>query len=279
MLSHQRLAPWGLALLAGGVAAAGPFLTEIDTQTWVFGNDLWNVTEGPNYATKLFSTIVPGQDLVGDAWGHYSDIDGATLLEWTSASIVGQGDNYIDIAFVSDLVDFHWVVFDDLQGAYQYIVNKDTPWMEILRSLWRLNPDLFLNGRTNTKDDILPPFSLYTNATEVQDETFELANGTCCITKYDWANFVRSRDFYGIYGPDVVGSWWIHPSTEYFTGNQLSQTLTVHRESATGDSVQLNVFQDTSHFRVGNDTLAPVSKIWGPWLWYLVCIFPIFPFQ
>lgn len=29
------------------------------------------------------------------------------------------------------------------------------------------------------------------------------------------------------------------------------------------------MFQDTSHFRVGNDTLAPVGKIWGPWLWYL----------
>lgn len=43
----------------------------------------------------------------------------------------------------------------------------------------------------------------------------------------------------------------------------------VHRESSTGDAVQLNVFQDTSHFRVGNDTLAPAGKIWGPWLWYL----------
>lgn len=150
------------------------------------------------------------------------------MVTYTSASIVAQGEDYIDISFVSDEVDIHWVIFDDLQGAYHYVVNKATPWMEILRTLWRLNPDIFLNGRTNIKDDILPPFSLYANATEVQDETFELANGTI-ITKYDWSNYVRFRDFYGVYGPDVVGSWWIHPSTEYFTASQLSQTLTVSK--------------------------------------------------
>lgn len=74
MFPH-RVAHLGTALLAAaGAAASGPFLTQIDTQTWVFGNDFWNVTEGPNYATKLYSTIVPGQDLVGTAYGHYSDI-------------------------------------------------------------------------------------------------------------------------------------------------------------------------------------------------------------
>ncbi|KUI54168.1 Rhamnogalacturonate lyase [Cytospora mali] len=263
-----NLPVWGLALYLGQAAAKGPFLTDLGNQNWIFGNDLWNVTEGPYYATKLFSTILPGHDLVGSAYGHYVGIDGENNLEWTSASIVAEGPDYIDIAFSSTAADFHWVVFDDLQGAYQYIVNKATPEMEILRSLWRLDNQTFTRGRTNIKDDILPPFDLYGNATKVQDETWRLANGTY-ITKYDWSNFVRDRDFYGIYGPDVAGSWWIHPTTEYFTASQLSQTLTVHRESATGDSVQLNVFQDTSHFRVGNDTLSPVGKIWGPWLWYL----------
>lgn len=219
---------WSLALYLGAAAASGPFLTQIDTATWVFGNDHWNVTQGPSYGTKLYSSILPDQDLVGTAYGHYLDIGGAALASYTSASIVAQGDDYIDIALVSNDVDLHWVIFDDLQGAYHYVVNKNTPWLSILRTLWRLNPDIFLNARTYVKDDILPPFSLYANATEVQDETFELADGTI-ITKYDWSNYVRERDFYGVYGPDVVGSWWIHPSTEYFPGNQLSQTLTVRR--------------------------------------------------
>ena len=44
----------------------------------------------------------------------------------------------------------------------------------------------------------------------------------------------------------------------------------VHRESSTGDAVQLNVVQDTSHFQTQVTTSQPVGKIWGPWLWYLV---------
>lgn len=213
-----------IALYLGAAIAKGPFLTQINTSTWIFGNDHWNVTQGPNYATKLYSTILPGKDLVGTAKGHYLDSKGPA--SFTSASIVSRSDNYIDISFVSTTIDLHWVIFDDLQGAYQYVVNKNTPWTSIIRNVWRLNPNIFSNARTDIKDDVLPPFALYDEATEVQDETFQLANGTT-MTKYDWTSFVRERDFYGIYGPGVVGSWWIHPLTEYFPGNQLSQTLTV----------------------------------------------------
>lgn len=42
----------------------------------------------------------------------------------------------------------------------------------------------------------------------------------------------------------------------------------VHRESSTGDVVQLNMIHGT-HFMV-NSSDAFVDKVWGPWLWYLV---------
>lgn len=73
MLSGNRR-PQLWAALMGAAAATGPFLSQIDNSTWIFGNDYWNMTQGPNYGTKLFSTILPDQDLVGSAWGHYSDI-------------------------------------------------------------------------------------------------------------------------------------------------------------------------------------------------------------
>ncbi|KAH6645195.1 polysaccharide lyase family 4, domain III-domain-containing protein [Truncatella angustata] len=251
-------------LSCAAAAFAAPFLTQIDSSTWVFGNDIFNVTQGSTYATKVYYR---GHELVGTAVGHYMGYDGENNFLWKSAAITAQGDDYIDVAFTTSTGELHWVIFDDLAGSYQYFVNKGVPDLSILRTLWRLDPTLFLNARTYLRDQALPDYSLYANATKVQDETWELEDGTY-ITKYDFSDFVRDRDFYGLYGPEV-GSWYIFPGGDYHNSNQLSQTLTVHRESSTGDSVQLNVFQDTSHFRVGQTTPQPVGKIWGPWLWYL----------
>ncbi|TQN66095.1 Rhamnogalacturonate lyase [Colletotrichum shisoi] len=239
-------------------AAKGPFLEQINDSTW-----------GALYATKLFWEGVPGADLVGSAVGHYVGYDGENNLRFTNATVASRGTDYIDVSFSAAAGDFHWVIFDDLTGAYQYFVNRALPDISILRTLWRLAPDLFPNGRTHLKDEPLPDFSLYASATNVQDETWQLADGSF-ITKYDWSNAVRDRDFYGVYGPNA-GSWYIHPSTEseYYNSDHLSQTLTVHRESKTGDAVQLNVVQDTSHFRVGQTVAQPEGKVWGPWLWYL----------
>lgn len=50
------------------VRAREPFLIAIDKQTHVIGNDIWNVTIGRAYGTRLF---YKGIDLVGNATGHY----------------------------------------------------------------------------------------------------------------------------------------------------------------------------------------------------------------
>lgn len=48
--------------------ATGPFLKVVDNSTWVIGNELWNVTQGQTYGTKLY---YKDHDCVGDAVGHY----------------------------------------------------------------------------------------------------------------------------------------------------------------------------------------------------------------
>ncbi|KAF5020290.1 hypothetical protein F66182_7666 [Fusarium sp. NRRL 66182] len=219
-----------LSLLSPAVRASrGPFLQETGDGSWVMGNDLWNVTQGSVYAKNLYWKGVPGADLVGSASGHYLGYDGENNFRFTNATISAKGTHFIDVSFQSTAGDFHWVIFDDLSGAYQYFVNRALPNISILRTLWRLAPEYFTHGRTHVKDEPLPAFDLYSTGTNVQDETWQLADGSY-ITKYDWSNAVRDRDFYGVYG-SKVGSWWIHPSTEYYNSDHLSQTLTVHREN------------------------------------------------
>lgn len=48
--------------------ATGPFLSIVGNSTWVIGNELWNVTQGQTYGTKLY---YKDHDCVGDAVGHY----------------------------------------------------------------------------------------------------------------------------------------------------------------------------------------------------------------
>lgn len=163
------------------------------------------------------------------------------------------------------------MIFEDLAGAYQYFVNRALPELGEFRTLFRLDNATFPNGRTNIKDAPLPPFAEIMNSTKVQDETWQRADGSY-ITKYDFAAWVRDQDYYGVYGADF-GSWYINPGKDYYNGDQLKQELTVHRESATGDAVQLNMIHGT-HYQAASNDIFPGGKLWGPWLWYLVRIPP-----
>lgn len=48
--------------------ATEPFLSQVNNETWVIGNELWNLTQQRTYGVKLF---YKERDLVGDAVGHY----------------------------------------------------------------------------------------------------------------------------------------------------------------------------------------------------------------
>ncbi|KAJ0162431.1 Rhamnogalacturonate lyase [Colletotrichum tanaceti] len=259
-------------LVSNALAAptqAEPFLTQIDTQTWIIGNDVWNMTQGPKYGVKL---NYKNRDLVGNAVGHYVSYNGAANdIAWTSASIAKKGTHegkpFIDIKFTSIDGDFHWVIFQGLAGAYQYFVNHNLPTLGEFRTLWRLDNTTFPNGKTDLHDKPLPPLSDYLPENKVQDETWLTPDGSGYITKYDLSDFIRTQKYYGVYG-DEVGSWYINAGKDYYNGNHLKQELMVHRESATGDAVQLNMIHGT-HFQVSAVDVFPDGKMWGPWLWYL----------
>ncbi|KAI1747268.1 rhamnogalacturonate lyase [Xylaria castorea] len=248
---------------------SGPFLSQVDNQAWIIGNELWNLTQGPKYGVQLF---YKDHDCVGEAVGHYVSYNGAASdLSWNSASIFDQGSyqgaDYIDVMFTAAEGEMHWVIFSGLAGAYQYFVNHALPVLGEFRTLWRLDNTTFPRGKTNLRDEELPPLSDYIAANKVQDETWLSPDGNSYITKYDFTAWVRTQTYYGVYG-DSFGSWYINVGKDYYNGNHLKQELMVHRESATGDAVQLNMIHGT-HFMTSSSDVFPDRKMWGPWLWYL----------
>lgn len=59
----------GIASTSPVKRATSPFLTSVGDLTWVIGNDVWNMTQGPKYGVKL---NYKERDCVGDvATGHY----------------------------------------------------------------------------------------------------------------------------------------------------------------------------------------------------------------
>lgn len=208
--------------------------------------------------------------------------DGAQSdLNLTNAYVYKKTGEYTDIAFVAKEGEFHWVLTPTLAGAYQYFVNKALPTLGEFRTLWRLDNDTFTHGKTDERDEALPPVTDILAATNVQDETWQRADGSF-ITKYDFSTFMPTIEgqssYWGVHGTlknstgakaAGVGSWYIHGGKDYLNGDHLKQELMVHRESRTGDTVQLNMIHGT-HFQALSSDVFPAGKTWGPWLWYLV---------
>lgn len=83
---------------------------------------------------------------------NFTNLGGGTSLDWTSGKIFSQNEQYLDVVFESSLGDFHWVIFPDLAGAYQYFVNKALPTLGEFRTLFRLDNTTFVNGKTAVKE-------------------------------------------------------------------------------------------------------------------------------
>lgn len=147
-------------------AASTPFFIKLSDTEHVIGNHIWNITIGPTYGTKLF---YKNKDIVGNASGHYlsysisqadgalkskliSSADGGSFLNWTSARIQSQTNESLDVAFEAPEGEFHWVIYHNLAGAYQYFINKALPVLGEFRSLVRLDNSTFINGKTASKE-------------------------------------------------------------------------------------------------------------------------------
>lgn len=224
--------------------AATPYLTAINSTQWFLSNgdsfDLTLNSEGYAYSIQW-----NGRELVRNATGGYVDYGGRNTINITSQpEIITQTDDQIHVAFDSYYATVHYILFANLPGHYQYVVNKNLGVQGEIRSLWRLDPVIFTKGRTNCRDDVLPTIGQIQAGVNVQDETWIRQDGGY-ITKYDFSCFVRSLDYHGVYG-DGVGAWIIAPGKDYYIGDHMKQELMVHRETKTNDAVMLHYFHGES---------------------------------
>lgn len=229
------------------VSASPPTYTTLTDSTFQLTNGgsliLTISSSGHTTSIKLANKKLANKELINTAAGCYTDSGGKNPLPFpTGGHILSRSNTSIHVVFPSPLADVHYVLQGRLQGWYQWVVNKGLGQQGEVRSLCRFDPALFTHGHTSIKDERLPSLAEIQNATYVQDETFQRADGSY-ITKYDWSAFVRGQmGWYGVYGREEeagggLGAWVVAPGRDYWIGDQLKQEMTVHTESRTGDVV------------------------------------------
>ena len=213
-----------------------------------------------------YSFVWQGQEWIGPAKGFYSSVNGSLGFAPTQLVVTTNTPHMVDIAYISDWGELHYVVFSDLSGLYSYFVATNIGTVGEYRTLYRFNGNLIHTGYNGIERAIaFPSLAEVEASTVLQDSTYLLPDGTV-YTKYDASTYAYLQDrLHGVYGSGF-GAWMISPSHEYVNGGPMKQELTVHMDASSGDAVLLNMLS-ASHFGTPSVTI-PSGKIYGPWLVY-----------
>jgi rhamnogalacturonan endolyase len=213
-----------------------------------------------------YSLVWRGQEWIGPAKGFYSSVNGSLDFAPTQLVVTTNTPHMVDIAYISDWGELHYVVFSNLSGMYSYFVATGIGTVGEYRTLYRFNGNLINIGYNGVERAIaFPSLAEIEASTVLQDSTYLLPDGTV-YTKYDASTYCYLQDrLHGVYNSEF-GAWMISPSHEYVNGGPMKQELTVHMDASSGDAVLLNMLA-ASHFGTPSVTI-PSGKIYGPWLVY-----------
>ena len=242
--------------------APDPVQLTVSGMTAVLSNGLYTVSF--DKAGSARSLVIGGRQLIGPARGFYSSVNGSQTFSPTGLRVDTDTADMADIAYISPWGELHYVARSGVSGLYSYFLATGIGTVGEFRTLYRVDGSIFRSGFNAERSGPFPTLADIKAGTKLQDETFQLLDGTV-YTKYDWATYVARDQVHGVYG-DGAGVWVISASHEYFNGGPMKQELMVHVESSTGDGVVLNMLAAT-HF--GNPSISiPSGKLFGPWLVY-----------
>lgn len=176
-------------------------------------------------------------------------------------------------------LEHHFVMMKDQSGIYAYVVivspqgagggagrgrggrgggggvNGET------RTMYRFDRDILDYAWCVERTGQQPKYADLVQMKNVQDETWELPNGSI-YQKYDYVAYYSESSMWGHYGHGF-GVWFMPVSTEYYAGGSLRQELIVHQ-----DALILN-YIGGGHFGGGGGPQGRNgTKINGPWYLY-----------
>ena len=244
-------------------AAAGPVSLTVSGMAATITNGSFTVKF--NSAGIGYSLVHNGQELVGNATGLESTVNGYTIFSPTKLTVVTNTATMVDIAYTSSWGDLHYVARSGVSGLYSYFVATGIGSVGEFRTVYWMDGNLFHTAYNGLENAIsLPTLSQIQAAKVVQDATYQLTNGTI-YTKYDASTYVDQDNLHGLY-TNTQGLWMISPSHEYVNGGPMKQDLTVHMDAGTGDAILLNMLV-SGHYGTPAVSI-PSGKIYGPWLIY-----------
>lgn len=244
-------------------AAPGSVTLQLSGMTATISNGIYTVKF--NAAGEATSLVWNGKELIGTARGFYTLLGTQGSLTPNQLQVVTNTATMADIVYVSTQGELHYVVRAGASGIYSYFVATNLGKIDEFRLVYRVDGNIFRNGYNAERSGPFPTISEIKQAKVIQNETFQLPNGTI-YTKYDWASYRIQDTVHGVYG-NGYGVWLIPASHEYYNGGPMKQELMVHVESASGDGTVLNVLVG-SHLGSPAVTI-PNGKIFGPWFIYL----------
>ncbi len=229
---------------------------------------------------KMTSLNMKGQSnlLANGGVGYFSfnDSEGFHSPSGLAPVVVVNNTQIVDLYYTltgSFVVEMHYVFKKKESGFYTYVVVEDNGIqyknLAELRFALRVNEDIMNYGWTVEREgDIVNSEELKNHVEEIQDATYELADGSI-YTKYDWSVY-RSEDLlHGVMG-NGTGLWNIEASREYVNGGPTMQELTLH---GTDTSPIVLCYFHSGHYGSAGVYLkreyADWGKIYGPNFIYL----------
>ncbi len=102
------------------------------------------------------SLVYKGKELIGNGTGFYASMNGEGRYRDASLKVVTNSSSIVDVAYISNWGELHYVVQSDISGIYSYFVATGIGTVGVFRTLYRVDGDIFRNGFAAERSGAFP---------------------------------------------------------------------------------------------------------------------------